>query len=227
MKTTVTVDGEPIGVLQEVTFRKTAEDMPEVTFRFPPESVMRQSEELAAQYDKCVSLIHRIPWAVVTNGDELAADSAILSYFLGTGTDAAGRTLSQVMAKDDSWYERSHDFVQWMLPTRKRSKYDPGAPVLTDDDVRAFHARRDVRETYSFAVDRVKKFLELDKMRPKWVRAKDHNHKRISRLIESLRDLGFQERAERVLEQVLRVDGLNPDVIDRESVEYWRKASKS
>lgn len=227
VRTQVTVDGEPIGILQEVTFRKTAADLPEATFRFPPESVIRQTPELQASYDKHVAALRRIPWAVITNGDELAADSEIVQYFLGVGTDAAGRTLAQVMAKDNSWFERGHDFVQWMLPTRRRSQYEPGTPVLTDDDVRAFHSRRDLRETYSFAVDRFKKYLELDQMRPGWVRAKDHNHKRISRLIESLRDLGFQERAERVLEQALRVVKLNPGVIGEEAVEYWRRSAKT
>lgn len=220
--TKVSVDGEPIGLLQEVTFRKTAEGLPEATFRFPPESFLRQNEAAAAAYEKHAALLRRIPWAVVVNGSNPVADSEIVRYFLGTGKDSGGRTISQVMAKDNSWFERSHNFIQWMLPTR--SRYEPGGPVLTDEDVRAFGSRRDLRDAYSFAVDRFEGYLRLDQVRPGWVRAKDHNHKRVSRLIESLRDLGFRERAEGVLERVLRIDDLSPGVIDREAVEYWKKA---
>lgn len=226
VRTRVTIDGEPIGILQEITFRNTADGLPEATFRFPPESVIRQgSPHLVESYDKYVSLIRQIPWAVVANGDELAADSEIVRFFTGSGADGIGRTLSYMMSKDDSWFERTHDYVQWMLPTRKRSQYEPSAPTLTDDDIRAFQTRKDLRESYSFAVDRMKKFLELGQMRPRWVRPKDHNHKRISRMIESLRDLGFQERADRVLEQVLHIVKLNPGVVDETAIGFWKKAS--
>ncbi len=68
------------------------------------------------------------------------------------------------------------------------------------------------------------RFLKLDQMCPFWVRAKDHNHKRISRLISSLTDLGFQEKAERTLQQILQVERSNPGVVDPAAVEHWKKA---
>jgi hypothetical protein len=219
------VDGDQIGLVADLVVRHNSERrMPSVEIQFP-KSVIAQSEKLTEAHGRYLELLRKIPAVVLVDCEEPAgADSPLVLYFLGTGTDGAGRTLSQVMSKDDSWHERTHDHIQWMLPTRRRSQHEPGAPVLTDADVQTFRARRDLRETYSFAVDRFKKFLRLDQMCPPWVRPRDHNHKRITRLLESLRDLGFEERAARVLEQVLRIDVMNKGVIDRESVDYWKKA---
>lgn len=223
----VFVDGSQVGLIQELTVRAGSErPIPTVEVRFPSSSVIAAfSEGVKEAYEGYMSLLRKIPSVVLMAGDEPAgADSEIILYFLDQARDGGGRTLTQVMQKDNSWFERTHDHIQWMLPTRRRSKYEPNAPVLTDRDVQVFRVRRDLREAYSFGVDRVKRFLELDQMRPAWVREKDHSHKRITRLIESLMDLGFEERAQRVLEQVLRVDRANPGVIDPGAVEHWKRA---
>ncbi len=221
------VDEHQVGLVQELTVRASSDrPVPAVEVRFPSSSVLAQgTEELRESHRGYLELLRKIPSVVLMSGDEPAGtDSDIILFFLDQATDGGGRTLTQLMQKDNSWFERAHDYIQWMLPTRRRSKYEPGAPVLSDRDIQVFQVRRDLREAYSFGVDRVKRFLELDQMRPAWVRRKDHNHKRITRLIESLMDLGFEERARRVLEQVMRVEKANPEVIDPEAVEHWRKA---
>ncbi len=221
----VSVRGEKVGLIQELSFRASSEpgDL-EAVFRFPPDAVFDASPGLQEAHGRYVGLLDGIQWASVAKAEGEAEDSPLVKYFLGTGTDGAGRTLAAVMAKDDSWHERSHDAVQWMLPTRRPSEYELDAPTLTEQDVRTFAARRDLREIYLFAVDRMSRFLELDRMCPSWVRPKDHNHKKIARMIRSLSELGFRERASRVLEQVLTIDRSNPGVVDPVSVEFWKKA---
>ncbi len=224
-KVRVLVDDEVVGLIQELSLRAGAERRTEVEVRFPKNEVIQSSDVLRPQHAAYMELLRRVSSVTVMNGEEPAgADSDIVQFFLDQGRDGGGRTLTQVMQKDNSWFERNHDFVQWLLPTRRRSKYEPSAPVLTDRDVQLFQVRRDLREAYSFGVDRMKRFLELDHMRPFWVRRKDHNHKRISRLIESLMDMGLEERARRVLEQVLRAESANPGEIDPEAVEHWKRA---
>jgi hypothetical protein len=223
----VFVDGLQVGLIQELTVRAAVDrPMPAVEVRLPKSSIIEASGEAVRDAHKgYLELLRRIPSVVLMSGDEpTGTDSEVILYFLDQAVDGGGRTLTQVMQKDNSWFERAHDYIQWMLPTRRRSKYEPSAPVLTDRDIQVFQVRRDLREAYSFGVDRVKRFLELDQMCPVWVRRKDHNHKRISRLIESLMDLGFEERARRVLEQVLRIERANPDIIDPEAVEHWKQA---
>lgn len=222
----VFVDDQQIGLVQELTVRaSTDRPAPAVEVRFPSKEVMSASSTMPKAHEEYLELLRRIPSVVLMSGDEPSGpDSDIIQFFLDVGRDGGGRTLTQVMQQDDSWLERTHDYVQWILPTRRKSKYEPDAPVLTDRDVQVFAVRRDLREAYSFGVARMKRFLQLDQMQPSWVRRRDHNHKRISRMIESLMDLGFEERANRVLDQVLRIDSMSPDVVDREAVEHWRKA---
>jgi Opioid growth factor receptor (OGFr) conserved region len=221
------VDDHQVGLVQELTVRaSTDRPVPAVEIRFPSSSTMAQSSEgLQESLRSYLELLRKIPSVVLMSGDEpTGTDSRIILYFLDQAVDGGGRTLTQAMQKDNSWFERTHDCIQWMLPTKRESKYEPAEPVLSDRDIQVFQVRRDIREAYSFGVDRVKRFLELDQMRPVWVRKKDHNHKRITRLLESLMDLGFEERARRVLEQVLRIERANPDTIDPEAVEHWKGA---
>jgi len=219
------VDGESVGLIQGIAIQAGSERATAVEVRFPRRELVEGSEALRSAHASYVELLRRIPSVTAMNGEEPAGpDSDIVQFFLDQGRDGGGRTLTQVMQKDNSWFERTHDYVQWLLPTRRRSQYEPSAPVLTDRDVQVFQVRRDLREAYSFGVDRMKRFLELDQMRPFWVRRRDHNHKRISRLIESLMDMGLEERARRVLEQVLRADSSNPGEIDPEAVSHWKQA---
>jgi len=223
--TRVTVNGQPLGLLHDLSFRARKSGQPELVLRFPPESVLSRSPELAEQRDKYAQLVSGVPWITVESEEEEAAEDSPLSlYMIGVGTDAAGRTQDQVVGKDDSWLERTHDYVQWLLPTRRRSLHEPGAPRLTDADVKAFASRRDMRERFSFVVDRYERFLQLDRMAPFWLRNKDHNHLRMTRMLESMRDLGMHERAGRTLGKIMAVVNANPGRVEPQAVEFWKKA---
>ena len=88
--------------------------------------------------------------------------SPILRYYGDAGTDDRGRTLAETQALDASRMEYYHDFIQWMFPLREASRYNPEAPVLTDDDVRAFHARPDLRENLGRSFAAFLRFLGLE-----------------------------------------------------------------
>ncbi len=223
----VEADGVQIGMIQSLSLSVSAEDpLPKLRLSMPADELVQSSESVRNAVEKVEALLAGHSWLEVSRspGDPASAESPLALFLAGIGRNSDGMTLDQVLSKDDSWFERGHDFIQWILPTRRRSQYAPSSPVLTDSDVRIFQARRDVRENYAFAIDRVERFLCLDRMRPFWVRPKDHNHKRITRLLESLRDLGCNERAARIMAKVMAVVTSNPDVVDPATVEFWKKA---
>ncbi len=226
----VILDGRQVGLLQELSVYAGTDGNTSVRLKFPPKSVTdRLGEESRRVLEENISSLEGIPWVELERGSSPAAAlSPLLAYIEGTGRDSSGMTMDQVLEKDPSWYERSHDFVQWLLPTRRRSLYEPGAPTLTDDDLRAFRVRSDLQRRYLRGASRMERFLGLQNGqggRPSWVRDRDHNHKRISRLLESLRDLGFQDRADQVLAAVMGVATEFPGVINAESVEFWKRAA--
>lgn len=62
----------------------------------------------------------------------------IFDFYRAVGTDHRGRTLSQILQKSDRWLEETHDYIQWLFPLYVRSKFNPHAPLLTDEARRAF-----------------------------------------------------------------------------------------
>lgn len=225
----VSVDGEKVGLLQDFSLAASADSaggVARAVFRFPSEETIASgSDGLRESAARSITLARSVPWATVEFGDSVVEESPLIRYFSDSGTDGRGRTLSHIMSRDDSWFERDHDFVQWMLPTRRVSQHEPSSPVLSDTDASAFAARKDLRERYSFALDRFESFLGLDRMRPQWVRERDHNHKRISRMLESMRDLGFVERAAKTYGRIMHIVKLNPGVVAPSALEYWKRSS--
>ena len=80
--------------------------------------------------------------------------SLLVNFYQGHGRDHRGRALSEIHAFSVDRLEHEHDFIQWLFPLRDPSPVNPGAPVLTDDDVAEFRADVALRDRLraSFAV---------------------------------------------------------------------------
>ena len=132
--------------------------------------------------------------------------------------------------------EYYHDFIQWMFPLREPSRYNPGAPVLTDDDVRAFHDRPELRENLRRSFAAFLRFLGLEyvdgtvratgSLRPKVFEIPNHNWLRITRVLLCLEDARPRRRVPgvlRVFEGRLRGREAGSR---RQTFEYWRDAAE-
>lgn len=225
----VSVDGKTVGLITELSVHSDASGETSVRLSFPPQAVVDGLEAGKDQFKEVLLALESFPRVEVDRGSSHSyALSPLLAYFEGSGRDDAGMTLGQVLEKDLSWYERSRDFVQWLLPTRRRSYYEPCSPVLTDEDVRTFRVRKDLQRRYLSGVSRMEDFLGLlpDRVgKPSWAREKDRNHRRISRLLESLRDFGYKDRAESAFVSAMRVVRDFPGTVGAESVSYWMRAA--
>ncbi len=136
--------------------------------------------------------------------------SPILRFYSGEGGDNVGRTLAEIQGLDVVRMEYYHDFIQWMFPLRQPSGYQPGSPVLTDSDVKAFHDRPDLRASLRASFVAFLAFLELAfDAEQNHVRATDrfaarqdvfatpnHNWLRITRVLLSLKTLGLDEECQ-------------------------------
>ena len=84
----------------------------------------------------------------------------IVDYYLGIGADHMGRKLEEVLAREQNWFENTHDYIQWLFPLYVGSKFNPNAPVLTDevraiflDSSHAHHAT--LQKNLGRAIDRM------------------------------------------------------------------------
>jgi hypothetical protein len=161
--------------------------------------------------------------------------SAILRYYGGTGTDDRGRTLAETQALDHQRMEYYHDFIQWLFPLRQPSGYNPGAPTLTDDDVRAFHDRPELRENLRQSFAAFLAFLGLEyadgsvrpagPVRPRVFEIPNHNWLRITRVLLCLKILGLDDEC-RAFFAYLKGVFENGSGVTRDRFGYWQDAAR-
>ena len=164
----------------------------------------------------------------------------IVAFFSG-GNDARGRTLDEILAWPDTRLESVHDYIQWLFPTRQPSGVNPLAPLITDETVRAFAAEARLGQRLGRAFDRMLRFygmqrgagggVEIDPARfpdraRVWLHQGNHNHLRLTRVMESLATLGLRDEAV-ALQRCLLEDicpGQGADRVSPRTIGFWRRA---
>jgi hypothetical protein len=140
-------------------------------------------------------------------------------FLAGVGTDGVGRSINQILDMDDTLWERTHDFIQWLFPLKEASRSVRNAPVLTDVQIKQIRESETIQVNIQRSVLRYKEFLAST---TKWRSGYDHNHLRISRVIKSLRLLVSDEAANGFKYWVAGQLGDQIDTIHVESRKHWR-----
>ena len=132
----------------------------------------------------------------------------LIIFYLGSHPDNRGRTLSHILRQDDLWFEVTHDYIQWLFPTRERSGVAPGAPILTPEVVEAFktdeilqqHLRASLYRMLSFygladTDSGIVKAANWEQRKLNWFVEDTHNNMRITRILKCLCALGLCKEA--------------------------------
>lgn len=168
----------------------------------------------------------------------MAADP-IVAFFQG-GCDNAGRTLFEILAWSDERLEAVHDYIQWLFPTRQPSGVNLSAPLVTDATAAAFADDVVLRDRLRLALDRMLAFyglrhggraVEIDQERfplrsRVWLRPGNHNHLRLTRIMQSLAALGLDADA-RALQRCLLEDiclGTHSARVSPRTAAFWKEA---
>ena len=126
--------------------------------------------------------------------------SKVLNYLQGNGTDHKGRTLASVLSSDDSFLEDEHDYIQWLFPLKEPSYNVPEAPVITDEEATLAQSDKIIKENMFKSLKRMTKFyLENDH----WLKPREHNHLRITRIIKAARMILGNEPAEEFYNHIM------------------------
>ena len=150
------------------------------------------------------------------------SDAHVITAFLeGTGVDAYDRWLDQILTETDKYWDRTHDFIQWLFPLTEPSRSVRSAPILTNGEIKQIRESETAQANMQRSVLRYKEFLAGT---TKWRSGYDHNHLRISRVIKSLRLLVSDEAANGFKYWVAGQLGDQIDSIHAESKRYWRLA---
>jgi len=145
----------------------------------------------------------------------------IHAFLAGEGPDGAGRRLADVIAFGDARIEGVHDFIQWCFPLREASLAVPGAPVLTRAEAEAIRADPAALAGLCAARDRMVRFYGETEG---WLRAHDHNHLRITRILRALRALLGPGEAQAFHAFVSARNAEAGAPINPDSLRYWANA---
>jgi hypothetical protein len=168
------------------------------------------------------------------------ADSPLLAFYRGDGTDSRGRTLAAIQGWDDARLEAVHDYVQWVFPLPERSAFNPDAPLLTAEDVAAFRTDAVLRERllasfrrmlafYGFALGDADGGVQIAptpgfrRRSDAWLRRGNHNLLRLTRILRCLTLLGLGTQARALLAALEAVDR-GGAVVGPVTLRYWRDA---
>lgn len=164
--------------------------------------------------------------------------SRLVEFYQGTGTDSEGRSLEDIWGFSDDEMEFQHDFIHWIFPLETPSRFDRSAPVLSDDDVRAFRDDPKLRENLRKSLDRFLAFLGLAREEDAIVPASDfptkraifqepdHNWMRITRAVTCLRTLGLADEAQRFYKGLQRLILIGEAQITAETRAFWKDAAR-
>jgi hypothetical protein len=163
--------------------------------------------------------------------------SRLLDFYRGHGVDAEGRTIARVWGFSDAELEAVHDFIQWLFPLRDRSRFNPDAPLLTDEDVAAFRSDPALREGLRRSFGVFLGFLGLGLEGGRVVEAPDypskrdvfrhpnHNWLRITRVLASTRTLGLEEESSAFFGFLEHLRDSGRSGITADTFDYWRDAA--
>lgn len=154
-----------------------------------------------------------------------------------SGVGGQGPSLAEVLQKSDHWLEFTHDYIQWLFPTRQASRAVRDAPVLTFDDLHEITRHGEhLRSNMLLALQRMMSFYGLEIVQggdevwvlkggnfdpnAQWLKPSDHNALRLTRILTSLRlfQLGSYANALQAF-----LCGL-PELRTHPSQDFWQSA---
>jgi hypothetical protein len=156
--------------------------------------------------------------ALLQNIKILLEATMIVKFMEDKQADYDGRYLHEMWNYNDTKFDSVHDFIQWMFPLDTASKAVLNAPVLFEDEI------YDIRESELAKRNLLKsaeRFLNFLYKTNNWENRRNHNHKRISRMISSLRLLHSNKAADQnlmiILDLAISRSFASPNVI-----EHWK-----
>lgn len=150
--------------------------------------------------------------------------SKIVDFLEGSGEGPHGFLFSQVLLYTDPRLESDHNYIQWLFPLKEESQCVPDSPTLTDADVGAILQSPQAQQNLTTGYFLMLRFYTDH---DHWLTYKDHNHLRISRILNSLSLLGGEvgkENAREFFRVIMRRVQDTNTKINSESLKYWRDA---
>ncbi len=165
-----------------------------------------------------------------------------LAFYQGQGPDSEGRMIEEIWSWNYQILECVHNYIQWLFPLKEKSGFNRNAPIMNDEIIQAFKTNEQLRthlikslkimlrfyglqcnERGNADID-ITKSDEYQERKINWIKAKNHNYLRLTRILTSLSILGLENYAQalfRCLDQIYSEESRN---IGSKTYAYWKSA---
>ncbi|KAI0142538.1 opioid growth factor receptor conserved region-domain-containing protein [Hypoxylon sp. NC0597] len=175
--------------------------------------------------------------------DQRRQELLLFYHAYGHSYNSPRGSFLDILRLTDNEIERKHDYIQWLFPLAERSAHNPTVPVLDYETIMIFRRHDDdlLRENVRLGLMRMAWFYGFDaewedggltleaiegpvgKFR-RWLRNRNHNHLRISRIIRSLRLLGMPHEAYVFYHTLLETNDIWGKPISATTLQHWKRA---
>jgi len=159
-------------------------------------------------------------------------------FYIGSHPDHQGRYLSEILEQDDTWLEVTHDYIQWLFPTKEFSRVTPNAPIITKEIEAAFlndellrnHLKASFTRLLSFygleySSGEITKATNWNDRKENWFTQDTHNNLRITRILKSLICLGLETDAQLFYNFLISLQQSEKDFgLTSLTLKYWKEA---
>lgn len=135
--------------------------------------------------------------------------------------DFKGRMLEDIWQYSDEQIENEHDFIQIIFPTNYESKSSfHGYFLKSKGEITTLKENKRVIQNLKKSADWFFQFLSRN---DHWIKKYDHNHLRVTRIIECLRLLVSDQEADIFFSKVLSIIK-DEDSIGERTLKFWKDA---
>ena len=119
---------------------------------------------------------------------------SIVDFLEGVEPNINQLYIQDIWDLSDEEIENTHDFIQWLFPTDKPSRYNLAAPVLSEQDMLNIQNSEKAKKNLKYSANWFLNFLDRHSY---WIHKDDHNQLRIKRIKKCLRlliDINFSDK---------------------------------
>ena len=162
----------------------------------------------------------------------------LVKFYRNEVPNCNGLYLGNLWCFSDAELEKTHDYIQWLFPLMEKSRYNSNAPVLDIVQIMAINRDEICRENMRMSIEVFLEFLGMsltdnDEIyfnadflikKENWLTKKNHNFKRITRLMTFLKLFEFNDIANALMWALDKIYKENEKIIGEKSYKYWKNA---
>ncbi len=142
-------------------------------------------------------------------------------FFLNKAPDHKERMLNDIYKFSDNEIEATHDFIQIIFPLAEPSYWSSNKYFIeSQQEVEFLSKNKNVREVILKSASWYITFLKRNNH---WKHRNDHNLKRITRMIKSVRLIVGNIEADNVKKEIISIENIEK-LVGKKSFQCWKKA---